>query len=117
MLTSSLMDGTDVVAASWEGRLTAADVRRLRHELDFVASTYGRVRILVEVAPTASVGPAALWEDVRSVGSVDDLDRIALLTDERWAEAVADVAGGLLPAEVKVFDTDRRAEALAWASS
>jgi hypothetical protein len=117
MLVSTVLDGSNVVTATWAGALSADEVRVLCAQLDVVAAQYGGARVLLELADVAHVEPAAAWEDLKTIEAVADLERMALVTDARWAEIVADVDNTVVPAEIAVFEAAQRERALAWVSA
>lgn len=49
------------------------------------------------------------------LGFIRQFRRAAVLTDKSWLKAASEIEGALLPGlEIKAFDRDRRAEAVAW---
>lgn len=114
MLTATVHEDTDIVEARLDGAFEPADVDRARSTIRAVAEHHGEARIVLEVGDVGRVDPTALWEDVRSFRLLEDISRVAVLTDKSWISTAVHVEDALLPVEMKVFEPGRRAEALAW---
>jgi len=80
-----------------------------------------RLNLLVEIGDTfAGLDAAALWEDVKAVGSIglrhrESWGRMALVTDKDWIRHGAGALGWLSPGELRVFEPREREAAAAWA--
>jgi SpoIIAA-like len=79
-----------------------------------------RLNLLVEIGDTfAGLDAAALWEDVKAIGSIglkhrQAWRRMALVTDKDWIRNGASALGWLSPGELRVFEPSEREAATAW---
>jgi hypothetical protein len=79
-----------------------------------------RLNLLFEIDDAfAGLDAAALWEDVKAVGSIglkhrQAWGRMALVTDKDWIRHGAGALGWLSPGELRVFEPPERDSALAW---
>lgn len=118
MLTSSTIEGTNIVAITYDGSLSAEEMDAMRADLSAVKDAHGSVRLLVEYGDLdlGRIEPEAIWKDLKTAGMLGDLERCALVTDASWIEKLSGAADRLAPFEVRTFSTDERDDAVAWLS-
>lgn len=119
MLTTSSIEGTNIVTATYQGgSLSADEMEELRGRLTRAVALHGAVRLLVEIGKVdlGRIEPRAIWEDLKLVGMIDDLDRYAVVTDQDWIANLAGAADAVAPFDLRVFPADRRDDAVAWLS-
>ena len=116
MLTTSVLEGTQIVAATYSGSLRTEEMTTLREQIERVIAEHGQARLLLEYGDIdlSRIEPRAMWEDLKTAGVLGDVDRIAVLTDARWLQKVTGAAQTVTPAEVQVYDADRRTDAEHW---
>lgn len=116
MLESSVIEGTNVVTATYEGALGAEEVETVRQQLSDLIAQHGKARLLVQFGDVdlGRVEPEAVWKDLKSIGMLDDLDRVAMVTDAGWADKFSSFADKVTPFELKVYGTQSRDAAVAW---
>jgi hypothetical protein len=71
MLTSNVMEGSNIVTMTYDGPLHAEEMVAVRERLTTVVRERGSARLLVEYG-TVDLGriePRAMWEDLRTAGS------------------------------------------------
>lgn len=119
MLNSSVIDGTKVVTATYEGGLSSEDMDSIRERLREVVADHGSASLLVEYGEVdwGRIEPEAAWKDLKSIGMLEDIERLAVVSDQEWIRTVAGGAGALAPSEVKTFTGDQRDDAVAWLTS
>jgi hypothetical protein len=119
MLTSTVIANSNIVAAAYDGALTAPEVIAVREQLDDVIAEHGKARMLVEYGDidVGRIEPRAVWEDLRTAGLMRDVEKAAVLSDAQWMRTLTDGAGALTPTDIQVYDTRQRAEALTWLQS
>lgn len=109
-----------VQALEASGTVTTDDYERVFAPLiDRVRATRDRMRLLYQFGPDFErITPGALWADAR-LGSdyVRLLDGCAVVSDVGWIRAPARGIGGFLPCPVRVYDDDKRDNAVAWLAS
>lgn len=116
MLSSSVIEGTKVVTATYEGALSSDDMDSIRGRLHDVVAEHGSASLLVEYGEIdwGRIEPEAAWKDLKSIGMLNDIDRLAVISDQEWIRTVADRAGTLAPSDVKTFAAEQRDDAVAW---
>jgi hypothetical protein len=116
MLTTSVIEGSNIVMATYDGRLGADEMVALRERLTAVIRERGSARLVVEYGDIefGRVEPRAMWEDLRMAGLLKDVTRIAVLADQGWVEPLASAIGVVLPVQVRSFCRDQRDQAVAW---
>lgn len=118
MLTSSILEGTNIVTATYDGSLSAEEMDAVRTDLQVVNAAHGSVRLLVEYGDIdfGRIEPEALWKDLKTAGMLGDIERCALVTDANWIEKLGAAAGRVTSVEVRTFSTNQRDDAVAWLS-
>lgn len=118
MLNSSVVEGTNIVTATYSGSLGTDEMETLRDQLSTIVDQHGTVRLLVELGDIdlGRIEPRAIWEDLKLAGMIDNLDRYALVADQDWVGALSSAADAVTPFGLRVFPGDRRDDAVAWLS-
>jgi SpoIIAA-like len=117
-ILTDLSPGVLGVRAS--GLVTSEDLTQVTERVDAALGRGERLSLYVELADDfAGLDPAArrtgrqvatdLWLRHRS-----RFERFALVTDNDWVRNYLSAFGGLLPGEVRVFESSRRGEARSW---
>lgn len=116
MLTSEVVEGTNIVTVAYDGSLSADEMKEARENLSSVAQRHGAAKLLVEYGDIdiGRIEPKAAWEDLKTIGQLDDVSKLALVTDKGWVQSVGETAGTLTSTDVEIFDEDERDEALVW---
>ncbi len=116
MLTTDVIEGSNIVTVTYDSPLRAEEMVAVRERLMTVIRERGSARLLIKSGEIdlSRVDPRAIWEDLRTAGVVKDLTRVAVLADQAWIEPLSSVAGAMLPVEMRTFHRDQRDEAVAW---
>lgn len=102
-----------VVRAS--GKLTKADYERFVPETERLIGTYGKIRILIEMADFHGWEMGALWEDIKfDIKHFNDIERLAIVGETRWEQAMATFCKPFTSAAIQYFTADQRDQALTW---
>ncbi len=119
MLKSDVIEGTNIVTATYEGAQGTDESDAVAASLDSVIAAHGRARLLLEMGDVdpGRVEPEALWKNLKTTGKLDDVDRAALVTDAGWADKLSSLVDKVAPFELKVYGTDQRDDAVAWLSA
>lgn len=119
MLRTDVIQGTNIVTATYEGAQGADESQALAASLDSVIAAHGQARLLLELGDVDAgrVEPEAFWTTLKTTGKLDHVDRAALVTDAGLAEKMGGLIGRLAPFDLQVYGTDRRDDAVAWLSS
>lgn len=118
MLDMSVLDGTNIVTADFSGSLDVEDEKALRAALDEAVAEHGGVRVLASIGEIdfGRIEPRAAWMDVKAAGYLEDIDRLAVVSDASWVTRLSEWTGNLTSLTVRTFPSDRRDEAIAWLS-
>ncbi len=105
-----------VLGVRVSGSITGDDYERLRPLLDERVRQHGAVRLLVWMVDFDGWGDLeAAWEDLKlDAAHYADVERLAMVGDERWEAWVAKATDFLAPGDVRFFDAARLDEAWAW---
>ena len=97
------------------GRLRAADYELIRPAVEALIQERGSLRVLFEAEELEGWTPAAMWEDLKlGIHHAKDMERIALVVDKKWLEALVSLGRVFTRAEVKTFHADQIEEAKTW---
>lgn len=100
------------------GRLTDGDIEAMHEQLDSIIADKGSARVLVDLTAMEGMEPSAVWEDLRrSVGKLDDIDRMAVVGDATWQRWLTTASEKVTPAEARYYHPDESAAAWAWLRS
>ncbi len=100
------------------GKLTRQDYDLFVPELERLIAEHGKIRLLVELEGFHGWTGGALWEDVKfDARHFNDIERLAMVGEERWHEWMTHFCKPFTTAEVRYFDRGRSDEARAWIAS
>ena len=116
MLTTNLVEGTNIVTASYSGSVASEEMDHLHSTTRQVVDREGSVRMMLEFDDTESDGilPKGYVEDLQMAGILSGVKRLALVTDSTWIRGNAELFTAVIEGPVKNFTTDNRDEALTW---
>ena len=104
-----------IIGFEAQGTLHAEDYRDVVLPALEHAAAEGDVRFLIMVTSFDGMTAGALWEDLRmGLEHLQAWKRIALVTDVEWMRRASALFGWMTPGELRTFDVDQRAEAVAW---
>jgi hypothetical protein len=107
--------GGAVLGYRLSGRLTEEEVREIQREMDAAIEEHGSVRVLCEMGDFSGAEPGAVWQDLKFTSRyVRDMERFALVGDERWHKVLAELSDALGVAEAEFFELSRLDEAWDW---
>lgn len=98
------------------GSVTGDDYERFRPLLDERARRYGKVRLLIHMVDFDGWGDlGAMWEDLKlDTAHYADVERLAMVGEERWQDWVTRLTDLLAPGDVRYFDVSDLDDAWAW---
>lgn len=116
MLTTDTITGTNIVVAVYSGSLSTEEMEELRATVRQVIEREGSIRLLAEFGEVelSRIEPKAWVEDMKMVGILGDIEKMAVIADATWLQNWTELAGGLVSGEVETFDTTEREEAASW---
>jgi hypothetical protein len=110
----------NVVGFTANGEVTSEDYQqRLIPAVERALAARDKVRLLYVLGEDfTGFSGGAMWEDGKvGMQHLTKWERIAFVSDRPWIRHTVNVVGYLIPGEVKVFDLDQQADAVAWVSS
>src|SRR5713101_575659 len=106
----------NVVGIVARGRVTREECNDvLRPAMEASLKRYGKIRLYYEIG---SRFPGAGWDDLDiGIGSLQRLERVAVVTDTGWVRHTVNALRFLIASEVRVFTTREAPEGRAWIAS
>ncbi|HKP71182.1 MAG TPA: STAS/SEC14 domain-containing protein [Pyrinomonadaceae bacterium] len=110
-----------VVAMKLSGSLSASDIEQAYKATDEALKSNDRISFFAEIDPSTSLTFEGVAKDLKEgicqLGNLSKFYRAAVVTDKTWLSAIARVEGVVFSSiDVRVFDLNDRAKALAWAA-
>lgn len=119
MLSTKVIEGTNIINMQYSGELTARAVDQARDLMKQMLSEQSHVSLMLEYGEVdlERIEFAAMGEDLKSIGILEKMDGIAVVADQEWLQKTAEFIGSHSPADVRAFNTGHRDEALLWVTS
>jgi hypothetical protein len=96
-----------------EDRLTRDEVEEMQEQLRAAMDRHGSVRLLVRAAEMEVVEPSAVWQDLKMTPDyVRNIERLAIVGDERWHEWAAKLTDTV--AQARFFEPAAMDQAWTW---
>ncbi len=109
------MGPANILAYEFREELTKDDVERFHDELRRAIDEYGSVKLYTDVHKMESVTPRAMIEDLKLTPEyVSDIDRYAVVGDQRWQEWVTELGDLVTKGEVRYFRPEEALRARRW---
>jgi hypothetical protein len=101
------------------GKIPGAEYDEVDRRLKAMYDQYGCVHMLFHMIEPSVLQPAPFWKDVElSLDHLADVERLAIIGDQRWLEAYTLVLAPQFPAiTVRHFTLPAKDEAWAWLQS
>lgn len=97
------------------GTLVKEDYPPFIAEFQRLVRLHGKVRVLLDMARFHGWNTGALWEEVKfDLQHLGKIERMAVVGEKKWQEAIARFAKVLLPADTRYFDENDAAQARVW---
>ncbi len=108
-------NGGTILVVHVSGMLAKADYKRFVPEFERLARQPGRMRVLFEMTDFHGWELGALWEDIKfDLKHYTDIDRIAMIGEKTWQNAMTIICKPFTTAKVRFFDHAEALEARAW---
>lgn len=116
MLNVSTIENSNVVTADYSGSLGVDDEKHLRSVLEDAVDKNGKIRLLATIGDIdlGRVEPKAAWMDLKAAGFLDNVEKLAVVTDASWLEHVTKWVGDLTSMTVQTYPSGQRDNAVAW---
>lgn len=97
------------------GALTVEDYEAFQPEAQKLIEAFGRIRIAFDMCDFEGWEIGALWEDIKfDARNFNNIERVAMIGDQRWQEWMAAFCKPFTGATVKYFDRLEMLNALDW---
>lgn len=94
----------NVLGYHLSGKLTEEEVKEIYREVEGVIEQHGKARLLCVLGDLSMPEMGAAWEDLKRTPQwVKDLERLALVGDERWQRWMAGVSDLISQGEAEFF--------------
>ena len=120
MVTVIPVNGPGTLGFVISGRLTRAEYEEvLLPPVREAIASGEEIRMLAVINDFQGLEPGALLDDLKAAaklgfGQRSSWSRFAVVTDTDWVQRAIALFGWLVPGEIRVFTTARRADAEAW---
>lgn len=106
----------NVLGVRVSGTVTGDDYERFRPVIDARVREHGAVRLLIHMHDFDGWDDLeAMWEDAKlDAAHYADVERLAMVGEERWQDWVTRLTDLLVPGDVRYFDEGDLDEAWAW---
>ena len=101
-----------------QGKLTADDYDQFLPEIERVLEKHDKVRLLIELKGVKGITPKALWKDLKfDIRHFRDIERLAVVGEEKWDEVLTTLSKPFVGGEVKHFQPSELRSAWSWIKS
>ena len=108
-------NGGKMLAIHVSGKLEKADYEHLVPEFERLIGQHGKLRMLFDMSDFHGWDASAAWEDFKfGMKHFGDIDRLAMVGEERWQHGMAIFCKPFTKAAVRYFDHADGAEARKW---
>ena len=108
-------NGGKTLAVHVSGKLAAADYEDFVPEFERLVRLHGTLRVLFEMTGLHDWTAGALWADTKfAMHHFHDIDRLAVVGEQKWQEWMAPFCKPFTKATVRYFDRADAAEARKW---
>lgn len=114
MLSYTKKPDSNVAEIVVDGKISDAEmdtvITAMKADLD-----KGKLRLLEDIRAFEGMEPAAFFKDPRlGLAMMTGITHVAVVSDAQWLRLLAETVGRLSPAQIKVFERTRIAEARTW---
>ena len=104
-----------IVYIAVSGKLEKEDYELLVPEMERAIEQHGKIRLLFELLDFQGWSASAAWEDTKfGVKHFHDIERLAIVGDNKWEKGMAFIARPFTMAKVHYFDIAEWDEAERW---
>lgn len=97
------------------GTLTSADYELLAPQFERLIAQHGKIRMLFDMTDFHGWNAGAAWEDLKlDIKHHADIERIAVVGDERWQHVIATLSKPFTKATVRYFEHADAVAARVW---
>jgi hypothetical protein len=105
----------NIVYVAVSGKLEKEDYEIFVPEMEGAIKQHGKIRLLFELRDFQGWSASAAWEDTKfGVKHFQDIERLAIVGDNKWEKGMAFIARPFTMAKVHYFDIAEWDEAERW---
>ena len=113
MITVYQIEG-NIAEIQIEGAIAASDYDVIAPALGHILEAYDTLNVLATVETIDLLIPAVRWEGGLPAHVLSRLERVAVVSDERWADDVMESVNPVLHGKLHHFSPGQRKSALDW---
>lgn len=99
-----------------DGYLSRSEYEEVVRAFDDMIERHERVNVVEVIRNFEGMDHSLWWQDVKwSFGHLKNMGRCAVVTDSGWIGPVVRFVAAVMPAEIRVFSSDKLIDARAWA--
>lgn len=118
MLTYQKKPDSNVAEIIVDGKITDAEMDAVIASMKADLDAGTKLRLLQDIRTFEGMEPTAFFKDVRfGLALLKGVSHVAVVSDAQWVRMMAETAGRLSPAQIKVFERPRLEEARTWLAS
>lgn len=118
MIDISPAEQDNIIDVKIRDRLTTEDFERFVPYAEEKIQEHGSIRLILEMQEFEGWEAGAMWEDTKfAARHFTDIDRIAMVGDEKWHQGMALFAKPFTLAEVRYFESAHMPYARNWIAS
>lgn len=108
-------NGGKSVVVHVSGKLVKADYEHFVPEIERLVRQHGKLRLLFEMTDFHGWEVSAAWEDFKfGIEHFADIERLAMVGENKWQQGMAIFCKPFTKAEVRYFEHSDAAAARAW---
>ena len=96
-------------------KLTHGDYQQFATRFEAMFKQYGRLNVLFEMVSFHGWEAAAMWDELKfDVKHFSDIERLAIVGDKQWEQAMSVLARPFTAAKIRYFDSAAIDDARVW---
>ncbi len=104
-----------IIVVHVSGKLAKADYEQFVPEFERLVQVHGKLRVLFDLTGFHGWEVSAAWEDLKfGVAHFADIERLAMVGENKWQHGMATFGKPFTKAAVRYFDHAEAAEARKW---
>ena len=108
-------DGGRMLTVRLSEKLHKSDYEQFVPEVERLIRQHGKLRILMDMHDFHGWDAGALWEDIKfDLKHFKDIERLAMIGESRWEQAMATFCQPFTTAKIRYFDHQHADDARLW---